>query len=70
MFLLTRIMPFSAVWVEETCGRRMRGRPNKGFGRTATGACAVAAPSLPTRIFRDAKRGGRGNVRPRNSWSA
>jgi hypothetical protein len=27
--------------------------PNKGAGRTATGACAVAEPSLPRRIFRD-----------------
>jgi hypothetical protein len=35
-------------------------RPNDGFGRTAAGAPAVEEPSLPTRIFRDAERDGRG----------
>jgi hypothetical protein len=35
-------------------------RPSNGFGRTATGACAVAERSLPARIFRKAERGGRG----------
>ncbi|HVI78834.1 MAG TPA: hypothetical protein VM715_11870, partial [Candidatus Acidoferrum sp.] len=39
---------------------RTSGAPNKGFGRTATGVGAAAEPSLPTRIFRDAERGGRG----------
>src|SRR3954449_1541719 len=38
---------------------RTSGAPNKGFGRTATGVGAAAEPSLPTRIFRDAERGGR-----------